>query len=218
MENFSRDELASLLNAYSEQVKTPLHAMAGWLEVVRLSNERGLDIPDRAIDGIRQAVKQQAEIIEQMGRVIRPLPRRLLSDGQPTTDLCQVLHHVLQMTRPADRPAISGLPPSGPVECPDNGEVRAFCEELTRFLRWLGGTTVARVVTEAGEQPSLELLVEGGAQSAAALDVITGEESLDELAADSRLLLQVWRLSSRLWRARMRMDPAGRYAVRIHMM
>lgn len=136
-------EAAVLLSALIHDIRTPLGAMAGWLEVLESQLPEAPGLVGRAIVGLRRGIASQTQVVNTMGATLSQL--EVDSQGDPARrPFGPVLDRAMaRVTDPGAEPipairqrlALTVFLPSGEVSsltCLDSGEslVAACCVML----------------------------------------------------------------------------------------
>jgi signal transduction histidine kinase len=94
--NRAKDEFLAVL---SHELRSPLHAMVGWLSILKKGMAAGRNV-DRAVQTIERNVRLQGQLVNDLLDVSRIVSRKLAIEEEPV-DLTMNVHNVVETARPA---------------------------------------------------------------------------------------------------------------------
>src|SRR5262249_48083672 len=94
--NLAKDEFLAVV---SHELRPPLHAMTGWLSILKKGLAAGRNV-DRAIEIIERNIHAQARLVNDLLDVSRIVSKKLVIEEEPV-DLCAVVKETVDGARPA---------------------------------------------------------------------------------------------------------------------
>lgn len=188
-------DLDALLGALAHELRTPLNALAGWLEVARLSLDRGMPVPEKALTGMARAIEQQTAQIAEF--TVRRSPVRI--GGASNGDLAAALdaaHGELRAS--AASPLLDSIGARSPLRCFDDGHLRQHAGLFLRACVQVCGADSLRARDERTAPDGLVLIGSAPPVDDAAWQVLTTGAGLQALAPEPRKLLLCWRARAAL--------------------
>ena len=144
VQDFHRTDLAQMLDGAVHDLRTPLGAMSGWLEVIESELGDAEGVLGKAVAGLRRAVDEQAQMIQSFSDAFAVLHDPF--DPQRRTAFVDRLLAVSERLEPETRARIGSLVQlqgRSQALCIDGGD--ALDDGLLVFLRLLAEASVEAV-------------------------------------------------------------------------